>query len=283
MSHLVLADRKTGEIAFDGKRVSRSLPCPICSHLHRTQSWCLVDTARGLAICPRVESARRIGDAGYLHRMDGGQLEPTRIVVRERTRPDIADLGWLQPRLEDALTSAKAAELSDRWGTSIATLHAIGCGWDGSAWTFPMHHGTKIVGYRRRLPDGGKVCRTGSRLGLMRRLETPAARGSLFIVEGESDLAAALDLGLDAVARPGCRVCEDLVVPIAKGRDTVIVADSDRPGLEGAKALRARVLKIARSVVIVRPPGRHKDLRDWVRAGGSREALRFIVTSVRGF
>jgi hypothetical protein len=72
-------------------------------------------------------------------------------------------------------------------------------------------------------------------------------------------------------------------VPIAKGRDTVIVADSDRPGLEGAKALRARVLKIARSVVIVRPPGRHKDLRDWVRAGGSREALRFIVTSVRGF
>ena len=283
MNHLVLADRKTGEVAFEGRRVSRALPCPICSHLHRTQSWCLVDAARGLAICPRVESDRRIGDAGYLHRTDGGTLDPARVVVRRPERPDPADLGWLQPRYADALTQTRAAELADRWGTSVDTLRAIGCGWDGAAWTFPMHQGARIVGFRRRLLDGGKVCRTGSRLGLMLPAGRTAPRGSLFVVEGESDLAASLDLGLDAVARPGCRVCEDLVVPLAKGRDAVIVADADAPGMEGASSLRLRLLKIARSVVIVRPPGRHKDLRDWVRAGGTRESLRFIVTSLRGF
>jgi len=280
---LVLADKRTGEIAFEGKRVSRALPCPVCAHLHRTPSWCLVDTGRRLAICPRVESSRRIGDAGYLHNLDGSPVPPAIPVIARPERREAPDMGWLQERFVAALTDARAEELAKRWNTSTATVRALGAGWDGGAWTFPMRHGTQVVGYRRRLPDGAKVCRTGSRLGLIVPVGGPRGVGSLFVTEGESDLAAAIDLGLDAIARPGCKVCEDLVAKVARKRDTVILADADEPGMAGATSLRDHLLKIARSVVIVRPPGRHKDLREWVRAGGSRTALRFVVKSMRGF
>lgn len=280
---LLLTDRATGEVTFDGARVSRSLRCPICSHLHREQSWCLVDTVRGLAICPRVESKRKIGEAGFLHRTDGA--DPTAVPawqVSPRNRAPAEDLGHLQQRYRSSLTVHLIQELADRWGTSMHSIDRMGCGWDGSAWTFPMLDEGKIIGYRRRSPDGSKTCRKGSRLGLM----MPTARravGSLFVVEGESDLAAALDLRIDAIARPGCRVCEGMVKQLGKGRDVVIIADKDEPGMEGARALKKIVLPNARSAVIVQPPGVHKDLREWVRAGGNRDALRFIVESIRGY
>jgi hypothetical protein len=280
---LVLSDRRTGEVAFEGKRVSRALPCPICAHLHRTPSWCLIDTTRGLAICPRVESSRKIGDAGYLHRLDGTSPSTDPVVLRPPPPRPAPDLGRLQEQYVQQLTTAGAADLAARWNTIPSTIRRLGTGWDGAAWTFPMRHGSKIVGYRRRTPDGAKLCLTGSRLGLIVPEGGPTGQGSLFVTEGESDLAAAVDLHLDAIARPGCKVCSDLVGQAARRRDVVIVADADGPGIEGAEALRATLLKIARSVVIVRPPGRSKDLREWVRAGGSRDALRFIVKSIRGF
>jgi len=281
---LVLSSRDTGEVAFEGFRVSRSLRCPVCAHLHREQSWCLVDPQRGLAICPRVESDRRIGDAGYLHRLDGSRLDDRPLITRP-SRPDApaVDLGHLQRGFRAAVTPRILERLAERWGCSVGAVDRLGCGWDGSAWTFPMRdHQGRIIGYRRRLEDGGKLCLKGSRLGLI--VPTPRNEvGSLFVVEGESDLACAIDLKVDAIARPGCRVCEHQVAALARGRDTVIVADKDAPGMEGARALRSALLKNTRSVCIVQPPGRHKDLRDWVRAGGSRDALRFIVTSMRGF
>lgn len=50
----------------DFTRVSRRLSCPICSH----PDWCMVsrdsETSPSLAICQRIESARRFGEAGWL-------------------------------------------------------------------------------------------------------------------------------------------------------------------------------------------------------------------------
>ena len=53
-------------------RVSRSRRCPVCDHA----DWCLVSRDGTAAICPRVESSKRIGDSGYLHRLkdDHGDL-----------------------------------------------------------------------------------------------------------------------------------------------------------------------------------------------------------------
>lgn len=48
-------------------RIPASEKCPICGH---RGGWCLLSPDRSIAICPRVESPRRIGEAGWLHRLD---------------------------------------------------------------------------------------------------------------------------------------------------------------------------------------------------------------------
>ena len=63
----MILNEHNGAVAFDGRRVSRRNPCPICGK----DSWCLVDADRGLALCPRTEGGRKIGSAGWLHRLDG--------------------------------------------------------------------------------------------------------------------------------------------------------------------------------------------------------------------
>ena len=45
--------------------MNRELPCPVCGKF----DWCLVAADKTAAICPRTESPKRCGDAGYLHRL----------------------------------------------------------------------------------------------------------------------------------------------------------------------------------------------------------------------
>jgi Domain of unknown function (DUF3854) len=45
------------------KRISPADHCPVCGH----RGWCLMSADRTRVICPRVESNRRIGEAGWLH------------------------------------------------------------------------------------------------------------------------------------------------------------------------------------------------------------------------
>ena len=66
----------------DFERVSRQHPCPVCGK----SDWCLVsrecpgDPVK--AVCQRVESGMRWGDAGYLHVLRNDTQAP----VRHRTR-----------------------------------------------------------------------------------------------------------------------------------------------------------------------------------------------------
>ena len=71
------------------KRVSRETPCPVCGKA----DWCLVAADGTAAICPRTESPRRCGDAGFLHRLADTprRREPRRVIIRScPTPPD----GW---------------------------------------------------------------------------------------------------------------------------------------------------------------------------------------------
>lgn len=49
-------------------RVSRSRPCPICGH----PDWCLLARDEHAALCQRTESDNQWGDAGWFHRLSGG-------------------------------------------------------------------------------------------------------------------------------------------------------------------------------------------------------------------
>jgi DNA primase len=47
------------------RRTTPTYRCPICRH----SGWCLVSADGTAAICPRTESPKRCGDAGWLHRL----------------------------------------------------------------------------------------------------------------------------------------------------------------------------------------------------------------------
>ena len=61
-------------------------------------------------------------------------------------------------------------------------------------------------------------------------------------------------------------------------RDVVIVADADGPGRFGAKRLADRIIGVARAVKVV-SPAPHKDVRAWLNAGATKEALSVRIDS----
>jgi len=66
----------------------------------------------------------------------------------------------------------------------------------------------KIIGIRRRLPNGRKISLTSSKTGLFIPADL-SPEGLLLICEGPTDTAAALDLGFAAIGRPNCNSCVD--------------------------------------------------------------------------
>ena len=76
----------------------------------------------------------------------------------------------------------------------------------------------ELVGIRLRSELGGKFAVKRSRLGLF--MAELSGSGLLWVTEGESDCAAALSLGLEAVGIPGAgQATRDLVcVAAARGR-----------------------------------------------------------------
>jgi hypothetical protein len=181
----------------------------------------------------------------------------------------------MSDRYEAAADDVRVAQLAARLVVSSESLRRLHIGYDGRAYTFPMRDGSgQIIGIRRRLPNGKKLCVTGSTTGLFIPDSVPAD-GALFVAEGESDTAALLTLGLSAVGRPSCNGCTAYVVQLTCGRGVVIVGDLDANGAGQRGAIRlARELRaVCPSVQIIAPPPGIKDARAWVRAGATRHDI----------
>ncbi|MBA7626883.1 hypothetical protein ES703_34341 [subsurface metagenome] len=52
-------------------RVTKEKPCPVCAK----PDWCLYDASLGIALCQRIESDRRVGEAGWVHVIDDELVE----------------------------------------------------------------------------------------------------------------------------------------------------------------------------------------------------------------
>ena len=96
----------------------------------------------------------------------------------------------------------------------------------------------------------------------------------LLIVEGASDTAAALTVGLQAVGRPSARggVAHLAELLTDASGDIIIVGERDKkadgswPGRDGAKTVAgALTRRLGRPIAWALPPDGVKDLRDWVR------------------
>ena len=247
-------------------RFSKAKPCPICQHPY----WCRV-FADGWAECMRVQSATPAKSGGWMHRL-GNEQHGAHGVTRPTSAPKCEPPGINATALMRAWAAATPpaalADFGASLGVSVAALTAVGTAWAAphAAWAFPMRDGHgNAVGIRLR-NDQGKFAVRGSRQGLF--LAAVAPQPTLFVCEGPTDTAAALDLGLFAVGRPNC-CCGGAELRIyARRHDcrrVVLVADNDKPGLDGARKAGGE-LRLPFAIYV--PPA--KDVREFVRLGGTR-------------
>ena len=283
--------KKSGEVWFEGVRVSSRMPCPICEGIHKDQGWCLLDPYRGLAICPRVESKQRIGDAGWLHNTaNNGSCRSIACFINTDT-PDPVTPPSIREAWERAVEEARVSypppstSLSAKWGIHWEFIHNMDVGILGDAWAFAMRDKNgDVCGVKLRTFRGKKLCIKGSRLGYIAAIDGSWKRGNeVYVTEGESDLAAALAMGLPAIARPGCSTLVRFLPKLLVGRNVVIIRDNDEAGISGAALLRNALAEKANSVVIVSPRAGAKDLRDWFHKGGTADDVRCIAKALRGW
>ena len=159
--------------------------------------------------------------------------------------------------------------LAEALGVTPASLKAIGLGWNGQSYTFPERaaDGT-IIGVTTRSRRGRKLAMKGSRRGLIIPTGFTNLPDPVLIVEGPSDVAAALSMGLSAVGRPSAASGADQLARLLKGREVIVVGENDRkedgrwPGREGAKAIAERLSADWQAPVQWSlPPDGTKDLR----------------------
>jgi hypothetical protein len=239
----------------------------------------------------RAVSDRPTHNGGYLHKLGDSNMRKVlrqidRALTRDANAPPehLTTSDVLDRLLHWGLHCTERAALEDHarsLGVTPESLRAVGAVWapEHRAWAFPMRDDDLApIGIRLRAEDGRKWAVRGSRAGLIYgRRESPVE--TLVVCEGPTDTAAAITLGLWAVGRPSCRGQEDLIralVRRVRPREIVIVADSDGPGREGARAL-AKALRCP--CRLFSPP--FKDLRLWLRHGATPEAFHALVQNTR--
>ena len=250
----------------DWRRVSRESPCPVCGK----PDWCLIAADGTACICPRTESPRRAGDAGYLHRFaDPPRPRETRRVIL-RPRPSPPDLTALA---EDYRRAAPAERLA---------AFAVGWAADRSAWSFPMRDPAtgRVTGIRLRTADGTKFSVRGGRESLFLPDTLPADCDVLLVAEGATDAVAAHGIGFPLAGRPSCTSGAAHLAALVRDRKpgrVVIARDNDEPGVRGAEALARLLVLHSRDVRVVAPPEGVKDVRAWVAAGATRSDLDRLI------
>jgi hypothetical protein len=127
-------------------------------------------------------------------------------------------------------------------------------------------------------------------------IEAPIG-GVVFVVEGEKDADRLASLGLVATCNPGGAVKRgDDGKPARqkwraeynaffRNRDVVILPDNDVAGHDLAHTIEANLRPIAARVRVLDLPGLGEkgDVTDWLRAGGTREALERLCVDARAF
>lgn len=267
-------------------RVTRRQPCPVCGK----PDWCLLARDGSHAVCSRVSVGGVFcGEPGWRHML--GNLTPTTrpVTMREKAR---IDAGGYAIAFERAITTEQLTQTAIDLGVSVESLHRLRMGWctEHDAPTFPMWERGQIVGIRIRKPDGSKFAIKDSTNGFFipRGL---AGVGLLVIVEGPTDTAAALDMGLDAIGKPNASACTDELVRmlVERSPETVVfMGENDAPdamgkvaGIDGPMKQCERARRAGLNAVFVLPP-KGKDLREWsTRHGGTQDAIEQIVRNAR--
>jgi len=256
-------------------RVTKRKPCHICNK----PDWCTRAVDESVHCCMRVASKVNMRNGGYLH---VGESNGRDLLNRPQQRRKILP-GAIMNRWKLYTSDAQVAEYANQLGVTPTSLERLGCvraNQHRHAFAFPMMNATgEVVGIRLRHDDGNKSTVKGSRAGLF----VPIGLGEdkyLLIAEGPTDTAALLSIGFDVVGRPSCLGQESMVRQLLTNfnpvPEVIVCADGDGVGVDGARKLAVGLLAIAPSVRIIKPP-KHKDVREWVGGGASKDTLECFI------
>lgn len=243
-------------------------------------------------LCMRVSSDRTMtlkdGSTGYLHRINGETPIRPRSSVNPPKRVEV-DAQALIDQWHIETEPSQIRSLAEGIGVSPSSLLELHVVWaqEHQAWAWPMRDGNgKVVGIRLRNQIGDKWAVKGSKQGIFLPWTTP--QETAYVVEGPTDTAAGLSLGLFTVGRPSCTGgLYDLKAAFQRLKvgHVVIIADNDQdkvnggrkwnPGLDGAMTLQRNLCLPCCSLLLP-----CKDLREFVRSGGTGDIINRLLKSV---
>ena len=214
-----------------------------------------------------------------------------------KNRPATINWDCLNKCYVQTFEGTMVRDLLNPFDSRYLTLWNMQTGWDGEAYTFPVRNANdEIIGITRRWPDGTKGMVKGSQVGIyIPRISFDPLPDEwcLFICEGASDTATALDMGLRVIGRVSCQTGKDHIIRFCLSRDPaqiVIVADNDSAGITGAKILSTDITQAYNRVgggvpkILVYLPGDNsKDLREYVQNGGTTAEFLQSVQNLLDF
>lgn len=237
--------------------------------------------------CMRVESAHACPSGGWYHFYDSAKPSYAPRTGERRESVAQIDVEAILTRWQKLTVPKSLSLFAKSLNVSQDALYRLGCCFanEHKAWAFPMYDGVgSAVGIRLRSETGFKWTVTGSRQGVFVPSYILNDREPIaFLPEGPSDLAALLTIGLYGIGRPnnlgGVAEIKQILRTL-KIYQAVIVADNDdmkklgprdgRPGIEGAINLQKN---LGISSVIWIPPTPCKDVRDFIRNGGTKQMI----------
>jgi len=269
--------------------VTKENPCPICGKT----DWCMFGDRA--VKCMRVESSQACLSGGWYHFYSENKIAPLYIHKRPTYVMPTKQIEceFLMSKWKSETTVFQFKICADNLGIIPEALIGLGAAYakEYKAWAFPMkNEKEETVGIRLRNSKGDKWAVKGSRQGVFIPTQSVHRQDVIFLPEGPTDTAALLTLGLYAIGRPSCLTGNDILhkfVFLNKCFRVVIVSDNDelkqygnkqaRPGIEGANKLKSDLKNCISTIWI--PPSPAKDIREFVKMGGTKEMIESDLKS----
>jgi putative DNA primase/helicase len=247
-----LGRQKTQQMQWT-RNINRDNPCPVCGRI----KYCLINTNGSAVLCTKVESDRPVGDAGFLH-----VLNPKGNIGYEPSEFEKLFLRYRQNVIA-GMAEIIASDLS----VTAASVEQLGVGFypleNTWVWAEMDEHGN-VIGLLKRYHNGKKVMVKGSSRGLIYQYPLPKTDKPILVVEGASDVLAAMDMGYVCVGRPSADGGGKLLSPLLKGKDAIVVGENDDgAGVHGMMKMFSILKPVCKTLRKVLPPSGKKDLRAW--------------------
>lgn len=241
-------------------RCNLRIACPICGR----RKFCMISVDGKFVLCTAVSDGAKkrynfTSGPVYLHVIENKDTRPHLRPIKRDTRPTKELMQYYARNLDQSDTAL--LPLTTDLGVSKLSIISLAAGQvRHGTWGFPMvNEHREVIGIKCRNLTGKKWCMKGSQLGLYVPLSYKEDI-PVYVMEGESDTAAALSAGLNAIGVPSANACIQMLKQFLKGQQAYYVADNDSHGV-GLKGALDRLTLIGNGNVILNK--RYKDFREW--------------------